>query len=81
MQSLNRGAGWDHIPSGQSSRAKGKPLTADDSLARKCCCDQLPAFGGVLGAGFFFTVASPETKKFTGYFLLLLFFFYKVPES
>lgn len=68
---------WDHSPSDQSSRAKGKPLTADDSLVPKCCCDQLPAFGGVLGAGFFFTVASPEKKTFTGYFLC----FHKAPKS
>lgn len=68
---------WDHIRSGQSSRAKGKPLTPDDCLVPKCCRDQLPAFGGVLGAGFFFTVASPETKTFTGYFLC----FHKAPKS
>lgn len=59
---LESRVGGTHSPSDQSSRAKGKPLTADDSLVPKCCCDQLPAFGGVLGAGFFFTVASPEKK-------------------
>lgn len=26
-------------------------------------CNNLPAFGGVFGAGFFFTVASPSQKK------------------
>lgn len=72
MQSLNLGG--DHTPSGQPNRAKEKPFMADDSLTPKGCCDQLPAFRGVLGAGFFFTVASPETKKFTGYFLPVLFF-------
>lgn len=80
LQSLNPGSGvvsWDYIPSDQSSRAKGKPLTPDDSLVPECCCDQLPAFGGVLGAGFFFTVASPETKTFTGYLLC----FHKAPKS
>lgn len=48
---------------GASSRTEDKPLVADGSLVPTGCYDQLPAFGGVLGVGFFFTVASPETKS------------------
>lgn len=69
---LGRGALLRPHAQWSGSQGNGKPLLADDALAPTHCYDQLPAFGGVLGAGFFFTVASPKTKKFTGYFLSVL---------
>lgn len=70
---------WDLMPAlslaGHRKTPRGRCL-----LPPFAAGDPLPAFGGVLGAGFFFTVASPETKTVTDYFLSILAF-HKAPES